>query len=1153
MLGLAAMIQRGLMAMAMEFCEVQDSNAASLGERSMLDDHFDLSDLLLKRHALRQLGLPLTVVAGKIGRVRLRGLSAVLTGGTITLEIEDVYLVVAPCGDAADPDAAIAVRRFWLACREKFKGPDARYRNYFLEAALRLKPNWRDKNARKTALRRRVQTYVTKKLVAGGQVTVRRLHVRIECAAAHGGSSAQKGLCDAAFGLQVPLLSVVNCAAADATFALDASGTPVTADPLKGAAASYVHKRLEIKGLQAYVDKGVASYTHAAAGGGGVGGTWDVFGDDWQREGRHLLVVRPLDITAAATVRQVEVKVPAGAAGKSKKNRLLFLPKALSCTCSALVTTLSTQQVVLVAQLASALAQRARQLRYARRVPRGSAAVRALPPAVLLPGANRDGAAPPSDQPEGSQGEVDKLLPHLAWPAEGGGGQLQVEVGGSGGAGGALEFMIGELGAGGRARNLWRYACACVRAHVRARSRDWAAELLRQVESHRPPPQQQQLRQRLSAAPAALRQAARYVSLFARTLPTHVTAPNAAVDLQRLAVPPLPLLSKREQLELADLDAALRTDQILFLRAGARVSAHLAATSSSSKGKAGGAQGRVAWPPEGLVALLHSLLLIRLARIEAKAAAKAAEAVDGVEEDAGGSTDDQGMDAMVMDYFSKDGQKLDKVQNEQFSDDESDDESVVESDDEAEQAGLMTDAESTPLAAAKTNAAPTQVAGLLGSMLQAARTYVIIEAASLELSAPPADGSASATPLLRGSVGTAALRLYGSTAQQVGWWEASVARAQAQCWQADVRHWHDLFAAGAAKGGDAQQQMLLLRLVFDPKRQLCPLFAPGGSHSVQVNASAPLAATGLSSPPLSNSSSSASGLAASRAGLLAQLRCHAVLGPWAVSLPADLTTNVISTWLNAPVDVRNGAALRGVRGGGSGGGGSGGGGGSSVAAAVCEALVALCSADLEPGLRTVYSPFTGPGKNKRVAEGSGETALAVTQWVISALHRAGVMPPLLQDMVQQADVEGVIVQLLHCMLPHDFDLKVRLPQAVVNVGATARSTIAAAETCASILGVRDAQQQGCVADDGGGAASEANSMPAALDDGLSMHLLVDSVGLDVCSSNATELWIQTNSSKCRLRATEQALRMVAGSLVGGTISLRHALAAAVELEQCSSE
>lgn len=66
------------------------------------------------------------ILSGSIGRLRAHGLGHVLTGGTITLELEDIYLCVAPAMDAADPDIAAAVRRWRLALAEKLAGPDAR-------------------------------------------------------------------------------------------------------------------------------------------------------------------------------------------------------------------------------------------------------------------------------------------------------------------------------------------------------------------------------------------------------------------------------------------------------------------------------------------------------------------------------------------------------------------------------------------------------------------------------------------------------------------------------------------------------------------------------------------------------------------------------------------------------------------------------------------------------------------------------------------------------------------------------------------------------------------------------------------------------------------------------------------------------------------
>jgi N-terminal region of Chorein or VPS13 len=177
-MSLRSLIQSALRGALLEVFEEIDKTqmSFSLGFDVFEHSHFELKNLRVKQSLFKQMGFPVDLVGGSIDRLTIKGLSNLITGGDVTLEIDEIYLLATTAQAASCPDTAIAVTKWLLACQAILGGH--LYDEEFVEAALKLAPKWRDQSDKKTSLQRKIQHHVTKKLLSGLQVVLTKVHIR---------------------------------------------------------------------------------------------------------------------------------------------------------------------------------------------------------------------------------------------------------------------------------------------------------------------------------------------------------------------------------------------------------------------------------------------------------------------------------------------------------------------------------------------------------------------------------------------------------------------------------------------------------------------------------------------------------------------------------------------------------------------------------------------------------------------------------------------------------------------------------------------------------------------------------------------------------------------------------------------------------------
>jgi Vacuolar sorting-associated protein 13, N-terminal len=450
-----------------------------------------------------------------------------------------------------------------------------------------------------------------------------------------------------------------NCAANDAVFTNNSSNkSPV---PTLDTTQQHDYKKFTLQQLQVYCDLDVVSYVNSSS-------RLDAeFRARWPKE-IHALIFKPIDAQAGLAVRQYEQQTVAS----SSATEVQYSLDAVSCDCGHIQAVVDALQVAELARIAELITAVRRRIRYRQCIQRGPIDNRLLPPVVIMPHAHsKDGT-----------GDVNgRILPHLQWQ------KSEYET-----AQNAYTVISTELGSNStsstRARNMWKYAITCVLQNVNRGKGDWV----------------QRMHNGKNDSSNNLDTMIQYINLYGRTLIAKHARHSGPVNISKLhsSTPHLEKLSKSEQLWLADIELTLEQEQVLFLRVCSQVAAHITVTSAQTA-----TNNRAVlipqWPPvrDNLVKLIRSMIVLRAGVIDTKQRAKTAlensSSNDNVSNTAsnGDATVNNDMDAVVLEYFSRDGQRLDAIGSKHsklktFSDSDTDD-----SDDDSANSNSDSDSDGT--------------------------------------------------------------------------------------------------------------------------------------------------------------------------------------------------------------------------------------------------------------------------------------------------------------------------------------------------------------------------------------------------------------------------------------------------------------------------
>jgi hypothetical protein len=462
-----------------------------------------------------------------------------------------------------------------------------------------------------------------------------------------------------AVGFTLPSITMRNCLANDAVLTSTSSASPV---PSLDTTQHHDHKKFTVQQLQVYCDLDVISYKNSSS-------TLDAeFRARWPKE-VHALIFKPIDIQAGVAVRQYEQRTVA----TSTATDVQYSIDAVSCDCGHIQAVVDSLQVAELSRIVETITTVRRRIRYRQYIPRGSIENRLLPPVVIMPHAHsKDGS-----------GDVNgRILPHLQWQ------KSRYET-----AQNAYTVISAELGSSStsstRARSMWKYAITCVMQSVSRSRADWCQRMHNGQNSNN-----------------NLDTMIQYIHLYGRTLVVkhaRMQQHSDSVNISKLhsSTPHLEKQTKVEQLWLADTELTLEQDQVLFLRVCAQVAAHITVTSVRT---ASTSRTVVApqWPPlrDNLVKLIRSMIVLRAGVVDTKARAKAALDNSSNDDNNGKSVSDNAavnsnMDAVVLEYFSRDGQRLDGISGKHnskvktFSDSDTDD-----SDDDSDDSDINSDSDS---------------------------------------------------------------------------------------------------------------------------------------------------------------------------------------------------------------------------------------------------------------------------------------------------------------------------------------------------------------------------------------------------------------------------------------------------------------------------
>eukprot|EP00953_Heterococcus_sp_UTEX-ZZ885_P039672 20328-Heterococcus_DN1.PRE.1 len=332
---------------------------------------------------------------------------------------------------------------------------------------------------------------------------------------------------------------------------------------------------------------------------------------------------------------------------------------------------------------------------------------------------------------------------------------------------------------------------------------------------------------------------------------------------------------------------------------------------------------------------------------------------------------------------------------------------------------------------------------------------------------------------------------------------------------------------------------MLMRLVCDPTRQLCPLFSSGAQCSLASNKEYKV---------LSSSGHGSK-------GVLSQLRAHIVIGAVATNMNMKLV-QILQRVATTTVDNRTSAKLSPQQ-------------QHSTSAAtmnnsssssstlldvnlepLCKALQAVVTAaqqfDTAVSLPLVKdntaSTTTAGGKVKtstidalpvaavkillkHIALGARKSAIQVTDTSSSSNDYVTMSP------------ESVIHHVLASMLPYDFELKVRIAPMTAHVIARADDLVKTIDcVLADTITAHTSHTSG----------TDVDHLTYQAD-ALGFEAITEPTVFDVCSSSTPdkELWLQTNVIKARLHSTEAALSVAASSLLSLLERLQQAWAMSV--------
>jgi Vacuolar sorting-associated protein 13, N-terminal len=915
-----------------------------------------------------------------------------------------------------------------------------------------------------------------------------------------------------------------NCAANDAVFTNNSSNkSPV---PSLDTTQHHDHKNFILQQLQVYCDLDVISYVTSSS-------SLDAeFRARWPKE-IHALIFKPIDAQAGVAVRQYEQQTVA----TSSATEVQYSLDAVSCDCGHIQAVVDALQVAELARIAELITAVRRRIRYRQCIPRGPIDNRLLPPVVIMPHAHsKDGT-----------GDVNgRILPHLQWQ------KSRYEA-----AQNAYAVISTELSSDStsstRARNMWKYAITCVLQNVNRNKGDWV----------------QRMHNGKNDSSHNLDTMIQYINLYGRTLVAKYARHSGPVNISKLhsSTPHLEKLSKSEQLWLADIELTLEQEQILFLRVCSQVAAHITVTSAQTA-----SNNRAVlipqWPPvrDNLVKLIRSMIVLRAGVINTKQRAKAAlensSNADDVSNTAisNDATVNNDMDAVVLEYFSRDGQRLDAIGSKHsklktFSDsdtDDSDDDDSNNSGSDSDNDGIgaafnivnskqqvsvnsistnnsnnnstsstnkngTTDTASLGLTADISSMSSMQIAclhtqassvstnstastdslpastlldtpghskfesmlnqdmsngggmplrantattahgsmfekALLKQLLHLPQIRVKLISCGIELRAPisatsnTTQGVSKRRSLASATVTEISISCQSSKQQQLLW-------AQISAKDMTVKYWsptsssnnssssndepNTVISGSAVPIDSVNTSFMLMRLVCDPTRQLCPLFASGAQHNLASNKEYKVL------------SSSGHGCK----GVLSQLRAHIVIGAVATNMNMKLV-QILQRVATATVDNKTSAKLSPLQQ-----------HSTSAATANNSSSSTLLDVNLEPLCKALQAVVTAAQQFDtavslplvKVNTASTTTAGGkVKTSTIDALPVAAVKILLKhialgarKSAIQVADTssssndyvtmspESVIHHVLASMLPYDFELKVRIAPMTAHVIARA--------------------------------------------------------------------------------------------------------------------
>ncbi|CAM9144751.1 unnamed protein product [Chrysoparadoxa australica] len=713
-------------------------------DTSQFLQQIELKDLNLRPALLNQLSLPVRLVAGCVGTIRVDKLTNLFDKGEkVSVSIENVCLLLAPGESLSDPDQAIAAHQWLLTAEEAFNNM---YGAAFVEEVLiQLRDHgmkrYQQKKKKKGYLEKKLERMLLKNLLPSLEVNCSKIHIRLEDSTHQ---DAGTGMCTA-LGLKLPHISLSSGAENHRAFGSDClpQWIPSILDPLEPSKPKgdkekrnleTHHKVFGASQILAYCNFETMSYLPS-----GKGNLRTIFEYMWPKESNCLLL-GPLNLEAGCSFDQWYLEK--GAIHPQYDLRRVVMS---SSEVKAVLDAVQMQELINFTQSMLTLQ---RKMLYRGAIPRSG-----------LPASRPPHSLPPEEEKH--------PLPQMVHTAAAKGESL--------GKSSALEAINREFKTKKEVtRALWQFAINSVIKSVRRRPKQ--LNRMRYIQRYK-----------------AMMMAESAVFLHKSGM--------------KLGMPNVASLTVAEHWQLVEDEREQSSEEVLFLRACARVSKYRQGVMEKKEMK---------WDltEEGAVYAACEALRDRL-RLNGSLREEPDLEADQSEGNA--------LEKYVLEYIGRDGKSLKETAAGGFSDDEdSDSDSESTSDDET----------SRSLSPAAPPAPIVQVVKLVDGGLDGAVSWLRrlplislrVPQVSLDVKTPLDEESEGRQTLLSIILLGIEGEVQGDEARQILWWEARVS-------QLAVREYlssgiPSMMVSGL--GGEVCSEFLLVRVVLDEKRELASMFQDGG-------------------------------------------------------------------------------------------------------------------------------------------------------------------------------------------------------------------------------------------------------------------------------------------------------------------------------------